>query len=97
MESHRLCRLATEAEIPGFVAATCGPDTILDQTCWGHDDKHLSHRMQLDTVFWVASITKLVTAIAALQLVERELITLDEPVARYLPYLGRAKVLSENF
>ena len=96
MESHQLHRLATEAAIPGFVAGACGPDAILDQTCWGHDDKHLSHRMQSDTVFWVASITKLVTAIAALQLVEREMITWDEPLARYLPYLGEAKVLSEN-
>ncbi|KAA9149493.1 serine hydrolase [Amycolatopsis acidicola] len=41
--------------------------------------------MRLDTIFDMASITKLFTSIAVLQLVEQHKAELDAPVARYLP------------
>lgn len=41
--------------------------------------------MRDDTIFDMASITKLFTSIAAMQLVERGNVELDAPVARYLP------------
>ncbi|HET6503584.1 MAG TPA: serine hydrolase domain-containing protein [Amycolatopsis sp.] len=41
--------------------------------------------MRTDTIFDLASITKLFTSIAVMQLVERGSIDLDAPVARYLP------------
>lgn len=41
--------------------------------------------MRRDTVFDLASVTKLFTAIAAMQLVEGGLLSLDEPVAQHLP------------
>jgi CubicO group peptidase (beta-lactamase class C family) len=44
-----------------------------------------SDRIDLNSVFWIASCTKLFTTVAALQCVERGLITLDEDVARVLP------------
>jgi len=49
-----------------------------------------------DTPSWLASCTKLVTPIALLQLVERGLITLDEPVQRFLPECNLSHVL-ESF
>ncbi len=46
--------------------------------------------MTLDTVFDLASLTKsIVTATAVMQLVERDKVQLDDPVARYLPEFGR--------
>ncbi|MCL6438850.1 MAG: beta-lactamase family protein [Rubrobacteraceae bacterium] len=48
--------------------------------------------MQEDTIFDLASLTKLFTAMAAVQLAERGHLDLDEPVAGYLPRLsGRGK------
>ncbi len=44
--------------------------------------------MREDTVFDIASVTKLFTSVATLQLVERGRIGLDTPVARYLPGFG---------
>ncbi|NIJ10050.1 CubicO group peptidase (beta-lactamase class C family) [Saccharomonospora amisosensis] len=41
-----------------------------------------------DTIFDLASVTKLFTSIAVLQLVERDQVELDAPVARYLPEFG---------
>lgn len=49
--------------------------------------------MATDTVVWIASMTKAVTAVAAMQLVERGTVTLDEPLGDLVPYLGTVQVL----
>ncbi|KAG5801530.1 hypothetical protein H9Q74_013731 [Fusarium xylarioides] len=46
-----------------------------------------------ETLFTLASLTKLPTTVAALQLVERKLITLDADVSDLLPDLGRQQIL----
>ena len=47
-----------------------------------------AQRMELDTVLALASSTKLMTAIAALQCVERGLLHLDVDVSPVLPEIG---------
>lgn len=49
--------------------------------------------LQLDTVMWVASCTKLMTSLCAMQLVERGLVNLDEPVYKHIPELKDFNVL----
>jgi CubicO group peptidase (beta-lactamase class C family) len=49
--------------------------------------------MTLDTMFHIASMTKAITATAAMQLVEQGKLTLDEPLGKFVPYLGRPQVL----
>jgi CubicO group peptidase (beta-lactamase class C family) len=49
--------------------------------------------MTRDTVFLIASMSKLVTTVAALQLVERGLVGLDDDVSARLPALARQDVL----
>ena len=50
--------------------------------------------IKTDSVFRWASGTKLVTSIAALQCIERGLITLDEPVCQYIPEIDNPVVIS---
>lgn len=50
--------------------------------------------MEKDTVFAMASMTKLITTIAALQLVERGLVGLDQDVAPQLPVLAGQPILT---
>ncbi len=49
--------------------------------------------MTLDTVCWIASMTKAITGTAAMQLVERGELHLDEPASSILPDLADAGVL----
>jgi CubicO group peptidase (beta-lactamase class C family) len=49
--------------------------------------------MRRDTIFRIASMTKPVTAVAAMILVEEAKLRLDEPVDRWLPELADRKVL----
>ncbi|KAL2062722.1 hypothetical protein VTL71DRAFT_5794 [Oculimacula yallundae] len=50
--------------------------------------------MKLDAVMWMASCTKLITSIAALQCVERGLLNLDDDVSEILPELKGLKILT---
>ncbi|KAJ6492576.1 beta-lactamase [Mycena vitilis] len=47
-----------------------------------------------DTVFWLCSQTKMITTIAALQLIEQGKIALDTPVESVLPELANAVVIT---
>jgi CubicO group peptidase (beta-lactamase class C family) len=50
-------------------------------------------RMTPDTVVWIASMTKAITATAAMQLVERGKLSLERPAGEVVPQLNDAKVL----
>lgn len=54
--------------------------------------------MDQDTIFWIASCTKLVTAIAVLQLVEQGKIPLDDAefVKKYAPEIVEKKVYADG-
>jgi methyl acetate hydrolase len=49
--------------------------------------------MTADSVFWIASMTKALTATAAMQLVEQGKLQLDEPISKVLPKLAAPQVL----
>ncbi|KAJ7826319.1 beta-lactamase/transpeptidase-like protein, partial [Mycena leptocephala] len=59
-------------------------------------DDPTSEAITEDTVFWVCSQTKLVTSIAALQLIEQGKIELDSPVETVLPELANPVVVTES-
>ena len=84
-----------ESGLPGIVCAAAGPGELLDITSVGHVDFGSSERMSLDTTFWIASITKLATAVAVLQLAERKQLRLEDEVADHLPFFRNLDVLTK--
>jgi CubicO group peptidase (beta-lactamase class C family) len=50
--------------------------------------------VQLDTPMWIASCTKLLTTISALQCVERGQVTLDEDITRLIPELKDIDIIT---
>ncbi|SNX85886.1 related to transesterase [Melanopsichium pennsylvanicum] len=52
-----------------------------------------SEPMTKDSVFWIASCTKLITAIACLQLVEQSKISLQDPVTKYVPEMEKVTMV----
>jgi methyl acetate hydrolase len=50
--------------------------------------------MTPDTILWLASMTKAVTAVAAMQLVEQGRVGLDDPCGPLVPYLADVQVLT---
>ncbi len=59
----------------------------------GLRDPANSAAMTADTIFQIASMTKAVTSVAAMQLVERGLLSLDAPLGDLLPDLANPQVI----
>ncbi|KAH6843609.1 beta-lactamase/transpeptidase-like protein [Alternaria alternata] len=84
-------------EIPGCaVAATSRDGSFTYSKAFGATsmDSSRAKPFDLNTMMWVASCTKLMTSISAMQLVERGKVTLDEPIYRIIPELEEFKVLT---
>jgi methyl acetate hydrolase len=80
-------------EIPGVVAiAATGSGTIYEGA-FGKRDLSKDDPMTVDSVFWIASMTKAITTAAAMQLVEQGRLSLDEPIGKLLPDLASPVVL----
>jgi CubicO group peptidase (beta-lactamase class C family) len=60
---------------------------------YGQQDLSRRAPMQRDSIFRIYSMTKTVTAVAVLMLLEEGRLTLDDPVARYLPEFAGVQVL----
>jgi methyl acetate hydrolase len=92
-------RIATALErnhIPGAVALAVNKSRTLYRTALGVADVSTRRPMAADAIFRIASMTKPVTSVAALQLIERGRISLDAPVSKYLPELSGLSVF-ESF
>jgi methyl acetate hydrolase len=80
-------------DVPGVVAMAATEHSVIYQGAFGARSMGTAARMSADTVFSIASMTKLLTSVAALQLVEQDKLKLDEPAARIDPTLGSPQVL----
>ncbi len=80
-------------DAPGVVAMAATKDSVIYQGAFGAKVLGAPAMMSIDTVFSIASMTKLLTSVAAMQLVERGKLTLDEPAARIDPTLELPQVL----
>jgi CubicO group peptidase (beta-lactamase class C family) len=79
--------------IPGVVAMAATGSELIYQSAFGRRDLSKPEPMTPDSVFWIASMTKAVTAVAAMQLVEQGKLTLDAPIGTVLSELADPKVL----
>lgn len=66
---------------------------IVDWQAYGHRDIARREVLPRDAIFRIYSMTKTVTSVAVLQLVEAGKIEVDDPVARYLPELSKPRVM----
>lgn len=72
-------------EIPGAVLLVAYHGKIVRQEAFGLADVEGQVPFRLDTICWLASITKPVTVAAAMKLVDQGKLGLDDPVEKYLP------------
>jgi CubicO group peptidase (beta-lactamase class C family) len=87
-------RRAVEAgDAPGLVALAANGKGLIYEGAFGVRDLDASGAMTLDTLFRIASMTKAITSVAAMQLVEQGKIELDDPVPDIDPALARPQVL----
>jgi len=80
-------------KIPGIVAMAITDKGVLYEGAFGQREIGKPAPMTLDTVVWIASMTKAITATAAMQLVERGKLALERPAAEVVSELGAVRVL----
>ena len=84
---------ASRGDVPGVVAAATTADETLYEGGFGERVTGSGVAMTPDTVGWIASMTKAVTAAAAMQLVEQGKLQLDRPAGEVVKHLGEVEVL----
>ena len=80
-------------KIPCAVAMAATADKITYTGAFGKRDSKSGAAVTPESIFFIASMTKPVTSVAAMQLVEKGKLKLDEPASTYLPELGKLQVL----
>lgn len=74
-----------QGTVPGVVAIVATKDRILYQGAFGLMDVGKQKPMTKEAIFRIASMTKPVTSVSVMMLVEQGKLSLDDPVSKYLP------------
>ena len=82
-------------DIPGAVTLIVNREGVLYQGVVGKQDVARNADMSADTIFRIASMTKPVTSVAIMVLVDAGKLKLDDPVSQYLPEFKDRPVISK--
>jgi CubicO group peptidase (beta-lactamase class C family) len=79
-------------KIPGAIVLIQRHGQLIYFKCFGTRDAETGTPMTADTIFPIHSVTKIITSVAAMMLVDRGKIALDDPVGKYIPSFAGVKV-----
>jgi CubicO group peptidase (beta-lactamase class C family) len=79
-------------DVPGVVAMAANRHEVLYRGAFGTMDGDHSRPMAEDAIFQIASMTKAVTSVALMQLVEQGRVKLDDPADKYLAEFATLQV-----
>lgn len=68
---------------------------IVYQNKWGYADIKNKKPIEYDSIYRMCSMTKCVTGVAIMQLIERGMLGLDDKVSKYIPEFANMKVISD--
>ena len=83
-------------ELAGAVTLVATKDKVLDVATVGWADVAAKKPMQADAMFWIASMSKAMTAAGLMVLVDEGKVKLDDPVEKYLPEFKGQMVIAEK-
>ena len=84
-------------ELAGAVALVADKEKVLTCETVGYADVATKKPMQKDSVFWIASQSKPITATALMMLVDEAKVSVDDPVEEYLPeFKGQMGVVEKD-
>jgi CubicO group peptidase (beta-lactamase class C family) len=88
-----LSAAVSSGAVPGVMALAANPGGVIYEGAFGKRGLASGAPMTRDTVFRIHSMTKAVTAVAAMQLVEQGKLALDQPAGEVVPQLAAVRVL----
>lgn len=81
-----------EGRLPGYLVSVARGGRVAHLTTHGHRDLAAGLPVEADTLYRIYSMTKPVTAVAALLLVEEGRLSLDDPVGLHIPAFADPRV-----
>ncbi|KPI14637.1 beta-lactamase [Actinobacteria bacterium OK074] len=81
-----------DGHLPGYLVAVSRHGKVAHLTTYGHRDRAAGLPVETDTLWRMYSMTKPVTSVAALTLLEEGVLGLDTPVADFLPAFADPQV-----
>ncbi|MFC0531489.1 serine hydrolase domain-containing protein [Phytohabitans kaempferiae] len=91
-----LASLVDAGRLPGWSFAVSHRGELAYESFGGHRDREAGLPVEPDTIYRLWSMTKPVTSVAALVLVEEGVLSLQDPVARYIPEFADARVYRQG-
>ena len=92
--SDEMQRFVDSGDLSGMVTLIWRRGAIAQVDALGSRDLAAGLPMQRDTLFRIASMTKPVTSVAALMLMEEGRLKLDDPIKRWMPEFANVRVLA---
>jgi CubicO group peptidase (beta-lactamase class C family) len=90
---HVLRQAADSKTVAGVVAMGATEKGVVYEGAFGKADINTGSKISPDTVFWLLSMTKAITAAACMQLIEQGKLQLDQLASQILPELKSPQVL----
>ena len=91
--SERLRQSIVAKEIAGAVTVVATPEGIIHLDAAGSASLAPARPMMTDAIFWIASMSKPILATLILMLQEEGLLSVDDPVEKYLPQFKELKTV----
>ena len=83
----------SENLIPGAVILVSSNNKIIHHKSYGYQNLNKKIKFKNDDIFRIASMTKIITSIAILEMVVKEKINLNEPIQNFIPEFKNLDVL----
>jgi CubicO group peptidase (beta-lactamase class C family) len=83
-----------QKKLSGAVTLVADDQHILHLSAVGQRDIERNLPMRTDTIFWVASMTKLMTSAGIMMLQDEGKLSIDDPVSKYIPEFAALKTPS---
>ena len=83
----------SEGRVAGAVGLLARGGEVLSFDAVGMADREAGKEMEKDTLFRIASMTKPITSVAVMMLFDESRLALDDPVSKFIPEFGNARVL----
>jgi methyl acetate hydrolase len=87
-------RAVAQRDVPGVVAIAADRRGVFYSGAAGVASGQPARPMSVDAIFRIASMTKAVTSVALLQLVDDKTVGLDDPASKYLPAFAKVAVIT---
>lgn len=88
--------MQTECGIPALECAVSVDGQVVFNECFGHFDAEKTKKASHGDLYWIFSASKVITCVCAMRLVEEGLLSLDDPVSKYLPEYATLSVKAKD-